>query len=91
MIFKNVNYSISHKEIRPVIPKLREIKKTLPSTFIYDTILIKIIINANIMKRQIFISLVLPQRSLKVTFMFKTPPFVRYFFCLKSDSDLIKR
>ena len=46
IFFKNVSFSTSHKKT----PSLREFKKILPSTIIYEPILM----NADIMKTQIF-------------------------------------
>ena len=37
-----------------VFPSVREFKKILPNTFIYESILLKIYMNANIMNTQIF-------------------------------------
>ena len=37
-----------------VLPSVREFKKILPNTFIYESILIKIYMNTNIMNTQIF-------------------------------------
>ena len=61
---KNVSSSTSHKKT----PTLWEFKKSLSNTLIYELILIKIYVNANIMNRQIFhiIKYDLKQ-SLKVT------------------------
>ena len=50
IVIKNVNSSSSHKKT----PSLREFKKILPNTFIYESILIKIYMNTNIMNTQIF-------------------------------------
>ena len=58
-VIKNISSSTSHK---------------FDSTFNYESILMKIYFNANIIK--------LPQRSLKVTL---GQLFLRYLFCLKSD------
>ena len=56
---KNVSSSTSHKKIRVfVFPSfrlsLRYFKKILPNTFIYESILIKIYMNTNVMNTQIF-------------------------------------
>ena len=69
-IFKNVSSSTSHKKtpsfrlyvfpsLRPYVfpslrPSLRDFKKILPDIFIYESILIKIYMNTNIMNTQIF-------------------------------------
>ena len=61
-IIKNVSSSTSHKKtpfLRPyVFPSfrlsLRDFKKILPNTFIYESILIKIYMNTNVMNTQIF-------------------------------------
>ena len=47
---KNVSSSTSHKKT----PSLREFKKILPSTYIYEQILIKNCMNGEIMNTQIF-------------------------------------
>ena len=61
-IFKNVSSSKYHKKtpsLRPyVFPSfrlsLRDFKKILPNTFIYESILIKLYMNTNVMNTQIF-------------------------------------
>ena len=55
IFFKNINSSTSHKKKTPSLRlSLRESKKILLSTFIYEPILIENCMNANIMKTQIF-------------------------------------
>ena len=55
---KNVSSSTTHKKTPAlrlsVFTSLREFKKILPNTFIYESILIKIYMNTNIMNTQIF-------------------------------------
>jgi hypothetical protein len=52
---KNVSYSTSHKKLcLYVFTSFREFKKILPSTFIYESILIINYMNTNIMNTQIF-------------------------------------
>ena len=58
---KNVSSSTSHKKNSVftslrlyVFPSVREFKKILPNTFIYESILMKIYTNTNIMNTQIF-------------------------------------
>ena len=64
LIIENVSSSTSQKKF----------KKILPNTFLYESILIKIYMNANIMNTQIFhftkYDLNGQRRSQKVTFMF---------------------
>ena len=52
-LVKNVSSSTSHKR-NSSFTSFREIKKILPNTFIYNSILIKIYMNTNIMNTQIF-------------------------------------
>ena len=54
ILFKNVSSSTSHKKNPSFRLSLREFKKILPSTFIYELILIKMYMNTNIMNTQIF-------------------------------------
>ena len=62
-VIKNVSSSTTHKKLcHSVFPSLRlsvftsfrEFKKILPNTFIYESILIKIYLNTNIINTQIF-------------------------------------
>ena len=61
-LFKNVSSSTSHKKtpsfrlyvFTSFRLSLRDFKKILPNTFIYEAILIKIYMNTNIMNTQIF-------------------------------------
>ena len=61
-IIKNVSSSTTHKKtpsfrlyvFTSLRPSLREFKKILPNTFIYESILIEIYMNTNIMNTQIF-------------------------------------
>ena len=78
LFIKNVSSFTSNKKLRLyVFTKLREFKKILLSTFIYEAILIKILLNANIMNMQIFYSIVYDLKvhwsSNKVTFIFENP------------------
>ena len=76
-LIKNVSSFTSHNK-NSVFTSFRlslgEFKKILPNTFFYESILIKIYINANIMNTQIFhlikYDLNGHWRSQKVTFMF---------------------
>ena len=52
--FRNVNSSTSHKKTPSLQRSLREFKKSLLNIFIYESILIIIYVNANIMNIQIF-------------------------------------
>jgi hypothetical protein len=58
IFFKNVSSSTTHKKTPSfrlyVFPSFREFKKILPNTFIYESILIKIYMNTNIINQQIF-------------------------------------
>ena len=60
LFIKNVSSSTSHKKTPPFYfftsfrLSLRDFKKILPNTFIYELILIKIYMNTNIMNMQIF-------------------------------------
>ena len=54
LIIKNVSSSTSHKKTPSLRLSLREFKKILPNTFIYELILIKIYMITNIMNTQIF-------------------------------------
>ena len=54
LIIKNVSSSTTHKKTPSLRHSLREFKKILPKTFIYESILIKIYMNTNIMNTQIF-------------------------------------
>ena len=58
---KNVSSSTTHKKtpsfrlyVFTVFTSFREFKKILPNTFIYESILIKIYMNTNIINTQIF-------------------------------------
>ena len=51
-LIKNVSSSTSHKKTLSFRLSLREFKKILPNTFIYESILIKIYMNFNIMNTQ---------------------------------------
>ena len=55
---KNVSSSTSHKKtlsLSPyVFPSFRDFEKILPNIFIYESILIKIYMNTNVMNTQIF-------------------------------------
>ena len=55
---KNVNSSTTHKKTPSlrlyVFPSFRELKKSFPNIFIYESILIKIYMYTNIMITQIF-------------------------------------
>ena len=53
-LIKNVSSSTSHKKTLSLRLSLREFKKILPNTFIYESILIIIYMNTNIMNTQIF-------------------------------------
>ena len=76
LIIKNVSSSTSHKKNPSLRLSLREFKKILPSTFIYQPILIKKnCMNANIMNSQIFNLF-----SQKVTFIFKSLFLLEIFF-----------
>ena len=81
-IIKNVSSSTFHK--KKLRLSLREFKKILPNTYIYESILITIYMNANIMTTQIFnlIKYVLRGhwRSQKVNFMIKIPFSLNIFF-----------
>ena len=48
----NVSYSTSHKKTPSFRLSLREFKKIVPNTFIYESILINIYMNAKIMNTQ---------------------------------------
>ena len=50
----NVSSSTSYKKTLCFCLSLREIKEILTNTFIYETILIQICVNANIINMQIF-------------------------------------
>ena len=50
----NVSSSTSHKKTPSFCLSLRKFKKILPDTFIYESILLKTYMNANIMNTQIF-------------------------------------
>jgi hypothetical protein len=50
----NVSSSTSHKKTPSLRLSLWEFKKSLHNTFIYESILIKIYVNANIINTQIF-------------------------------------
>ena len=53
-VIKNLSSSTTQKKLRaPLRPSLQDFKKILPSTFIYKPILVKLYMNANIMKTQI--------------------------------------
>ena len=54
MLIKNVSSYTSHKKTLSFRLSLREFKKILPKTFIYESILIKIYINTIIMNTQLF-------------------------------------
>ena len=58
MFIKNVSSSTTHKKTPPlrlsVFTSFRKFKKILPNTFIYESILIKIYMNTNIINAQIF-------------------------------------
>ena len=59
IIIKNVSSSTSHKKLRLSVfmsfrLSLREFKKILPNTFIYESILIEIYMNTKLMNTQIF-------------------------------------
>ena len=75
-----------------VFPTLRHydiLRKNLPSTFIYELILMKIYMNANIVKMQIVYIMMYGLRGHwkhhKVVFLFKNPLFLRHLICLISD------
>ena len=53
-IIKNVSSSTFHKKTLSFSLSLREFKKILSNIFIYESILMKIYINTNMMKTQIF-------------------------------------
>ena len=69
-----------------VIKKLWDFKKNLPSTFIYDPILMKIYMNTNNLKHKFFYFIKYDLkghwRSHKVNFLFWNPLFLRYIFVL---------
>ena len=54
LIIKKVSSFTSHKKACFLRLSLREFKKSLPNTFIYESILMKIYVNANNMNTQIF-------------------------------------
>ena len=58
IIIKNVSSSTTHKKTPSlrlyVFTSFREFKKILPNTFIYESILMKIYMNTNIINTQIF-------------------------------------
>ena len=75
-----------------VFPTLRHydiLRKNLPSTFIYELILMKIYMNANIVKMQIVYIMMYGLRGHwkhhKVVFLFKNPLFLQHLICLISD------
>ena len=51
---KSIIKNVSSSKYISQTPSLRKFKKSLPGTFIYESILIKIYVNANIMNTQIF-------------------------------------
>ena len=53
-IIKNVSSFTTHKKTPSLRLSLWEFKKSLPKTLIYESILIKIYMNANIMNTQTF-------------------------------------
>ena len=54
IIIKNVSSSTTHKKTPSLRLSVRDFKKILPNTFIYESILIKIYMNTNIINTQIF-------------------------------------
>ena len=53
-IIKNVSSSTTHKKTPSLRLSFREFKKNFPNIFIYESILIKIYINTNIINTLIF-------------------------------------
>ena len=70
----------------------KNLRKTLPSTFIYEPILMKICMNAKIVKTQIFILLCMSSEVIEghiEGFFFFKSIFLRYLICLKSNLIII--
>ena len=76
-----------------MIPGLRDFSFFLYSIFVYEPILIKISMNANIMKMQNFLNIKYDLkghwRSQKVFFVFKNQLFLKYLFCLTFNLNQI--